>query len=185
MEKEIWVAVKTWEGIYEAGSNGLIKTLSNVVYGGHGKRQKMSVKEKVRPYSSLIDGYCQIRLCKRPRQETHLVHRLIAQAFLPNPENKPEVNHKDGNKKNNAVDNLEWSTEKENTNDAFAKGIKDNKRPKRPPVDKETVLLIFNSPFSLGELSKLYNLPKLTIQAIKTGKRRSNITGKVYNGKKY
>lgn len=185
MEQEAWIPIETWEGLYEAGSNGLIKTLSNVAYGGHGKRQRMVVKEKLRPYSSLIDGYCQIRLCKRPRQETHLVHRLIAKAFIPNPENKPEVNHKNGDKKNNAVYNLEWSTEKENTNDAFEKGLKDNSRPKRPPVDKETVLLIFHSPLSLGKLAKLYNLPKLTIQSIKSGKRRSNITGKKYNGKKY
>ncbi len=178
-----WVSVETWDGIYEAGSNGFIKTLANVSYGGHGKRQKMIIKERVRAFSSFVDGYCLIRLCKRPRQEVHLVHRLIAKAFLPNPENKPEVNHKDGNKKNNDVSNLEWCTEKENTDDAFAKGIKDNSRPKRPKLDSEVVLLIFNSASSLGNLSKLYNLPKLTIQAIKSGKRYARVTGKTYLGK--
>jgi hypothetical protein len=59
-------------------------------------------------------GYLRVTLCRENKLIKYRVHRLVAQMFIPNPENKPEVNHKDFNKKNNYVDNLEWSTMAEN-----------------------------------------------------------------------
>lgn len=68
-------------------------------------------------------GYLRVRLRRSGKKRVaHLVHRLVAQAFIPNPENKPEVNHKDCNKSHNAVLDLEWSTEKENIEHAIAMG---------------------------------------------------------------
>jgi hypothetical protein len=136
----------------------------------------MLVKEIIRTYSSKHNGYLQIRLAKRPLQGTFLVHRLVAQHFIPNPENKPEVNHKWGNKEDNRASELEWVTEKENSQDAVRKGIKRFDKPKRDRIADDVVLEIYNEKGSLGELSKKYNLPKLTIHSIKSGKRYGRIT---------
>ena len=64
-------------------------------------------------------GYASVRL----PDKNHLIHRLVAEAFIPNPENKPQVNHKDGNKRNNNVANLEWVTVKENAAHAWVTGL--------------------------------------------------------------
>ena len=73
-------------------------------------------------------GYRSITLTNVSGNKTNSLHRLIAITFLPNPENKAEVNHIDGNKANNRVDNLEWVTSKENTNHAIDSGLIDNKK---------------------------------------------------------
>lgn len=73
------------------------------------------------------DGYQQLRMTiTKGKTVTVKAHRLIAQTFLPNPENKPQVNHKDGNKMNNAVSNLEWCTNKENQKHAIKTGLKND-----------------------------------------------------------
>ena len=61
-------------------------------------------------------GYCEVQLCNNGRSKQFRIHRLVAETYIDNPENKPEVNHKDENKLNNCINNLEWSTPKENVN---------------------------------------------------------------------
>ena len=78
-----------------------------------------SVLVEMRPNINLKRGY----LYSRTSSRNYLIHRLVASAFIPNPQNKPCVNHKDGNKHNNNVSNLEWVTHKENTQDAIKKGL--------------------------------------------------------------
>ena len=68
-------------------------------------------------------GYARVALAKNGTYKHLSIHRLVALAFIPNPENKPEVNHKDGNKLNNHVDNLEWNTSSENQKHAFKNGL--------------------------------------------------------------
>lgn len=69
-------------------------------------------------------GYKQVFICVKNKHYMRYVHRLVAECYIPNPNNLPEVNHKDGNKANNAVDNLEWCTRKENLNHAIRTGLK-------------------------------------------------------------
>ena len=104
---EIWKSIFGYEGLYEVSNYGNVKSLIS-----NGKILKPS-KDKA--------GYLILTLCKDKNHKTKLVHRLVAIAFLHNPENKPEVNHKgdDGNKQNNHVYNLEWSTSLENMRHAI------------------------------------------------------------------
>lgn len=69
------------------------------------------------------DGYLKVRLCLRGVETECLIHRLVAVAFVPNPDGKPEVNHLDADKKNNTADNLEWATRSENMKHAAAAGV--------------------------------------------------------------
>ena len=80
-----------------------------------------------RVYKTFVNknGYVQIcvSLGSRKKQKVFKLHRAIAETFIPNPDNKPEVNHKDGNKENNRITNLEWSTGSENIRHAYATGL--------------------------------------------------------------
>lgn len=175
---ETWLPIKGWEGIYDISSMGRVKRLARTT------RNNIPLSEKLMSFGFFDGGYVRVDLIFRPKRKAYLLHRLVALAFLPNHENKPEVNHKDGNKLNNAASNLEWSTEKENMQHAAQTGILDFTKPKRLPVSPADVMSIFVSPLSLATLANKYGIPKLTVQSIKSGKRRSSITGKQYFGVK-
>lgn len=99
MEKEIWKDIAGYEGLYQVSNFGRIKSLRSKII-------LASLSSK--------SGYCYVGLAKNGMNKQKSVHRLVALAFIPNSENKPEVNHIDGNKHNNTVKNLEWVTKSEN-----------------------------------------------------------------------
>ena len=107
--KEEWKPIKGYEGLYEVSNMGRVKSLR------YGKERIMST-----PDNSI--GYRNVTLVKRAHKQKR-VHRLVAEAFIPNPMNLPVVNHLDGDKHNNCVSNLEWCTKKENTNHAIKTGL--------------------------------------------------------------
>ena len=80
--------------------------------------------KKLRPSINRKTGYCQVILTKDGCQIMRYVHRLVAEAFLENPNQRKEVNHKDGNKQNNSASNLEWATRSENMSHAYKSGLR-------------------------------------------------------------
>lgn len=108
MKTEIWKDIKYYEGLYQGSNWGRVKSLERIDCIGHHR------KERILKLSTDKDGYLYVYLYKNGKGKNFSVHRLVAEAFLPNPHNYPCVNHKDENKQNNNVDNLEWCNVKYN-----------------------------------------------------------------------
>lgn len=119
--KEVWRPVKGYEGLYEASDLGRVRSLNRIVKCRAGS---MRTHQGI-PLKLTINrrGYLRCQIGATNCFKTKEVHRLIAIAFIPNPENKPQVNHKDGNKLNNKAGNLEWFTNQENGQHAQDTGL--------------------------------------------------------------
>lgn len=131
---ETWKPIEGYD-IYEVSNRGRVKkiayteTIKNK-YGGYSVRHQKEYIKKLTP-NKQRRGYLVATLSKDNKTKTHWVHQLVAKAFIPNPENKPQVNHKDGNKKNNTVDNLEWSTPMENVQHGIKNGLIQPRKPNK------------------------------------------------------
>jgi hypothetical protein len=116
LDGEIWKDVLGFEGYYQISNKGRIKSLERCVKG----KNKSYLTLKSRLYEGYVckKGYIRMTLSKNHKMIRKYVHNLVADAFIPNIHNKPQINHRDGNKKNNIVDNLEWCTCIENISHA-------------------------------------------------------------------
>lgn len=114
--KEVWKDIKGFEGYYEVSSFGRVRSKARMVKRGDGISMTFTGKE-LAPYSNKKrNGYCYVYLRVKGKKYPKFVHRLVAEAFLPNPNNLSQINHKDENPKNNRLDNLEWCDAKYNNN---------------------------------------------------------------------
>lgn len=116
LEGEIWKDIPNFEGVYQVSNFGDVKSLGRYVrlsdkLGGRRKKKECLLKIEV-----CKNGYLRVSLNKDGSRKHFLVHRLVAEAFIPNPQNMPQINHKDEDKTNNRVENLEWCDAKYNSN---------------------------------------------------------------------
>lgn len=110
-----WKDIQGYEGLYQVSNLGEVRSLK---YKGRNNI-------KILKGASDKDGYRRVALFDKEKcRKEYRIHRLVAEAFIPNPENKPQVNHIDGNKINNKSDNLEWATQEENMQHAYKMGLK-------------------------------------------------------------
>lgn len=116
MEQEIWLPVIGKEGLYEVSNMGRVKSLPRIIKNSNNR----SVRERIMAVVK-NKGYVVVGL--QGNKSNIGVHRLVAAAFIPNPDNKPFINHKNGVRNDNRVENLEWCTQKENVHHAFETGL--------------------------------------------------------------
>lgn len=172
METEIWKPLKDYEGLYEISNMGRVRSLIKRGNNTH-KIRKTGL--------DVATGYINIQLRKNNKPLTKRVHRLVAEAFVPNPDNKPVVNHIDGNKKNCRADNLEWMTYSENTLHSFKNGLQKkifgdkNYITKIKDQDVLKIRELISQGKTNKEIAKLYGVNPSQISRIKTGQRRKEL----------
>ena len=108
MVKEVWKDIKNYEGHYQVSNYGRIKSVDKLVNSGLKNNKKVLKKGKILKLFKMSNGYLVVGLCNGETQKSKSVHRLVAEAFIPNLNNYKNINHKDENKENNNVSNLEW-----------------------------------------------------------------------------
>lgn len=118
---EIWKDIEGYEGLYQVSNLGRVKSLERY-RKNHNKLQK--IEEKIKKTRQDKQGYLLVDLYKNNKIKTVRVHRLVAKAFIENIDNKETVNHIDGNKHNNRIDNLEWCTFKEQNKHLYLNELK-------------------------------------------------------------
>lgn len=157
---EVWKDVKGYEGLYEVSSLGRVRSIERKVKHWRGGLRIKKAKIK-QPFKSNC-GYVMVGIYKDGTQTNFLVHRLVGKAFIPNPENKEQVNHINGIKTDNRVENLEWNTRSENINHADRNNLRvlkgtNNAGAKLTELQVIQIRNIGNAK-SIEEISKSFNV---------------------------
>ena len=159
--KEIWKDIKDYEGLYQVSNLGKVKSLA--------KKHKINnnsfylLKEKILKSMKDKNGYNYVHLSKNNISKRKSLHKLVAEAFISNPHNLPCINHKDENKQNNCVNNLEWCTYSYNNNYGTKKEkqslkMKNNKKRSKPVIQYDLQKNIINEYLSLREAERQTNI---------------------------
>lgn len=173
MSKEVWKVIPGYN-VYSVSNFGNVKT-NNFNHEGYSKMLKTFEN---------ASGYMACNLVEKniPRKRK-LVHRLVAMCFVPNPDNKPCINHKDGNKLNNHFENLEWCTAIENTKHAHRTGLvgkttsgEDHYRSTLSTIDVKNIRKLIKSKVTGRTIAKVFGVSEKYISAIKTGRSRKHET---------
>ena len=117
---EIWKPILNFENLYEISNFGRVKSLPKTKQSGNAGRTIILKTDKLHKSNNVT--YHRVTFCINGKTSRYKVHRLVASTFIPNPENKPHINHIDNNPSNNYVSNLEWCTRKENAQHCWNEG---------------------------------------------------------------
>lgn len=188
--QEIWKDIPGYEGYYQVSNQGVVKALERTYKQFNGLTGNYNYRvypEKVMFVEEDKDGYLKTRLSKDGKQKKFFVHRLVAMTFIPNQENKPEVNHKDGIKKNNGSENLEWVTTSENQRHAIANKLYETARGEKSGTSKlkESEVREIHKLWKTGEvtqgyLSEKFDTASSAISRIVNGVRWRHIYNEIY-----
>lgn len=179
MENEVWKPIIGYEGLYEVSNKGRVKSLKRKV-----ENRTNLIEEKIMKQVITTNGYYKITLSNQ-KSSTKLVHRLVAEAFIPNLENKKCVNHIDCNRLNNNLENLEWATHSENNHLPFVQGrrvnnliVKHGEDNHNSKLTNQEVINIraMYIPYkiSASKIAKIYNVCTATIEKILENKTYKN-----------
>lgn len=162
-----WRTIPEYKGIYKISSNGEVRSLPRF----------RSRRENTLKINHSSNGYDYYALSKEGKTKKIAIHRLMAITFLPNPNGLQWVNHKDGNKKNNSLSNLEWISPKDNKRHAIDKGLQLYKRGednKNAILTNKQVEYIrkMHPTYNKSQLSEIFNVSKTLIHFIIIGKNR-------------
>lgn len=150
--EEIWKPIKDYENLYEISNFGVIR--------------KVKTKRPLKVFYR-TNGYYTTSLCKNYKVTMIYLHRVIAETFIPNPNNLPCINHIDGNKTNNDLSNLEWCSYSDNNRHAYEIGLKNCKKVAQYDIDGN-LIKIYNSVINA---SKETNISQANISSCALGKR--------------
>lgn len=125
---EIWKPIKNYEGLYEVSNLGRVKSLERTCIGKGGGIYPIKEKVLIQSKTRKETPYYKVSLSKNGIVKDYMVHRLVAETFIDNPNNLPVINHIDCDTSNNCVDNLEWVTQKQNVNHSYKLGHIDTKK---------------------------------------------------------
>ena len=174
--EEKWKYIKGYENDYKISNSGKIKSIKKKKYGRKVEFIKTQPNQQ---------GYRTVGLTKNGIQKTLRLGRLVAIAFIPNPFNKKEVNHKDFNKSNDTVENLEWVTPKENIRHCHLSNRANTQRGEKVGTHKLTekqvknILKMRKKGLLFREIGKLFNVHLSTIQYIANGRNWKHLNGVV------
>lgn len=167
-----WFDVSHFEGFYKIAKNGDVLSLPK-------SKGCFFTTYKIIARTKHKEGYMSVHLCRPEYRKRYLLHRLVAKIFIPNPNNYPEVNHIDGNKENNCVENLEWVTGLQNKehakqNNLTCKGIK-NIKAKLTEKDVLEIRKLLSKGKYQKDIAAAFNVQQSAISAIKVGKHWGHI----------
>lgn len=174
---EMWKQIKGYEGLYEVSNLGNVKSVTRKVRDSNNGREftvtgKILKHNKTKVTERHPNARVAVELWKENKRKRMMVHRLVSEAFIPNPQGKQQINHIDGNPLNNNVENLEWVTNGENLKHAYSLNLrsKHNIKPIKGTNKITGEVLLFES---VSDASRFFNVTDGAIRSALKGYGRS------------